>query len=125
MEVGAGLDHTSPTARDCAIADRGPTIQVQFPSYQAELPPNILNLSLYLGIFYTCGFVNWLYSSPRRFIYNNMFRPSARRLAAAAAKAAAAPTSHTINVSRAQGVSRGLTGGAHINSLNDEAWQLT
>ncbi|KIL84132.1 cysteine synthase-like protein [Fusarium avenaceum] len=86
----------------------------------------ILSLSLYLGRFDACGFVNWLYSSPRRFISNIMFRPSARRLAAAAAKAAAAPTSHTINVSRAQGVSRGLTGAIgntpliRLNRLSEE-----
>jgi hypothetical protein len=53
-----------------------------------------------------------------------MFRPSVRRLAAAAAKAAAAPSSHTLNVSRAQGVSRGLTGGAHIiNSIPMLKWE--
>lgn len=46
-----------------------------------------------------------------------MLRPSARRLAAAAVKAAAAPSSHTLGVSRAQGVSRGLTGGAPIINM--------
>ncbi|ESU13522.1 hypothetical protein FGSG_07287 [Fusarium graminearum PH-1] len=56
----------------------------------------------------------------------NMFRPTARRLAASAAKAAAAPTSHTLNVARAQGVSRGLTGAIgntpliRLNRLSDE-----
>ncbi|KAM0552953.1 hypothetical protein ACHAO7_004441 [Fusarium culmorum] len=55
-----------------------------------------------------------------------MFRPTARRLAASAAKAAAAPTSHTLNVARAQGVSRGLTGAIgntpliRLNRLSDE-----
>ncbi|EKJ78723.1 hypothetical protein NXS19_012408 [Fusarium pseudograminearum] len=55
-----------------------------------------------------------------------MFRPTARRLAASAAKAAAAPTSYTLNVARAQGVSRGLTGAIgntpliRLNRLSDE-----
>ena len=40
-----------------------------------------------------------------------MFRHSARRLAVAAAKAAE-PSAHTLAVSKAQGVAKGLTGGA-------------
>jgi cysteine synthase A len=39
-----------------------------------------------------------------------MFRHSARRLAIAAAKAAD-PSPHTIAVSKAQGIAKGLTGG--------------
>ncbi|RGP67504.1 cysteine synthase [Fusarium longipes] len=72
------------------------------------------------------GSVNWLFIKPAKLRIENMFRPTARRLAATAAKAAAAPSSHTVNVARAQGVSRGLTGAIgntpliRLNRLSDE-----
>lgn len=40
-----------------------------------------------------------------------MFRRTAFRLAQASVKAAAEPALHTLQVSKAQGIARGLTGG--------------
>jgi cysteine synthase A len=42
-----------------------------------------------------------------------MFRYTARRLAVAVAKAAE-PSAHTLSVSKAQGVAKGLTGGEFV-----------
>lgn len=46
-----------------------------------------------------------------------MFRHSVRRLAVTAAKAAELPTSHTLAVSKAQSISKGLTGGELVATL--------
>lgn len=50
-----------------------------------------------------------------------MFRHSVRRLAIAAAKAAE-PSAHTLAVSHAQGISKGLTGG--LRALSSLAWHI-
>lgn len=43
-----------------------------------------------------------------------MFRQTVRRLAATAAKAPALPTEYTLNLSKAQGIAKGLTGGTFL-----------
>lgn len=80
-----------------------------FPSYQAKTLHKATSLAW--DSFVSVALSIDLFRSSRSSCSVPMFRHSVRRLAVAAAKAAE-PSAHTIAVSQAQGVSRGLTGGS-------------